>query len=229
MSFSEVLEIRLPDQSSDFFQKIEYCWILECRDSQGKIQAEYFDSSIDCLFVEVEKGEVRPFSIRAEPLGASSVFFSTKPAGFIYGVDPKKRRDYFFDWERGFLSLLLLDVSEFMDPRQVNIERLMRSISDIAEGDNSWILDKVLMQEQLLSGEFRVYDIRKLRMRSIELQIPLGYWFNANLLGDNILVTSAESPVLIDVFTGNNLYYHEQGLCLEIEMNTNGSYEYIIY
>jgi hypothetical protein len=229
LNFSEIIEIRFPDTESDIFQKFDYHWILEYRDTYGSLQSIDVDAVRESLFLQVEKGQIRAFTIRAVILTKPSGNFTTKAAGFIYGSSSKSGGKYFFDWKSGFESSLLMDLTEFINPEKINIKRLSEVISEVSAGENHWIIDGPLIQEHMLSGDFNVYDIRKLRQRTIELKLPVGEWFNSNLLSDNLRSISSESFTTAEIPTGYSHFYHQEGLHLEIEMKSDGSFDYIIY
>jgi len=229
LKLSENIEIRLPDSPGDLLMNFEYIWILEYRDANGSILSSSINSDRERLNLEVEKGQIQPFIIYAEILGDSADSFETKPAGFIYGFSQISNGVYYFDWNIGFESSLLLSISEYMDPNLINITRLVKVITDAAGSENHWVVDSSVIREQLITGEIRDSDIRRLRQRSIELKIPEGIWYNANLLSTNIKSSDSEIMTAIEISAGYSFFYHSNGSHLEIEMKSDGVYEYIIY
>lgn len=227
--FHEDLEIRFPGTDNQIFQLHNYHWILQYQDSGGSLQTVLIDSSRESLFLTMEKGKTQAVILSAQFNSESGNPFQTKPAGFIYGFSDVVKGEYVFDWEMGFESLLLLDLSAYMDLEQLNIYRLLESIEMEAECENHWIIDGSLILEELLAGEFRIYDIRKMREREISITIPAGEWCNGNLMGEDLFSLSSLSDLQVQVPTGSSSYIHSDGYLLEIKMDEDGSFDYIVY
>jgi hypothetical protein len=63
----------------------------------------------------------------------------------------------------------------------INVTRLCSEIGQRAEGD-PFCLDEGRIVESILSGSFRVTDIRPLPMREFELLLDAGLWFTESPL-----------------------------------------------
>lgn len=229
VNFHEELEIRLPSTENQIFHLHDYHWVLEYRDPRGTRQSIFIDSSRKSLFLNVKKGLSQSFSVYGEFKGESGIPFHTKPAGFISGYSRTTKGQYEFDWNLGFESALFLDLTAYMNLGQVNVRRLIESIEEEADSENHWIVDGLLILQEFLAGDFRTYDIRKLRIRDIEITIPGGVWCNGNLTGEDLFSESSLSPLQLEVPTGSSFYLHTSGLQLEIEVAECGSYDYIVY
>ena len=229
LNFHEDIEIHLPGTENQIFQLHNFHWILQYRNSGGSLQTVLIDSSRESLFLQMEKGMTQAVILYAEFNGVSGNLFLTKPAGFIYGYNEAEIGQYVFDWEMGFESSLLLDLSGYMSLEQINISRLMESIEVEAECDNHWIIDGQRILEELLAGEFRSYDIRKLREREVEVTLPAGEWCNGNLTGEDLFSESSPSVLHIEIPSGFSSYINASGLQLEIEVGVDGAYDYILY
>lgn len=229
LNFREDIEIHLPRTDNQIFQGHDFHWIFQYRDSDGSLQTVLIESSRESLFFSLEKGLTQAFGLYAEFNRESGDLFHTKPAGFIYGYNEAEGGQYVFDWAMGFESSLLLDLCAYMNLEQINIPRLVETIGTEAECENHWTIDSHLILEELLAGEFRSYDIRKLREREVELTLPTGEWFNANLTGEDLFSESSFSSFQVEIFSGYSSYIHTSGLQLEIQVEDDGTFDYIIY
>ena len=223
------IEILLPKINNPRLEKHDYIWFLEYCDSNGLIRVEEFLKGAKTVHVQVEKGFVRAYTIRVVIKLESGSLFTTKPAGFIYSSTSIRDQICSFDWSMGFQSSLLQNVSCHMSPEWVNIPRLFEAIEAKIINGNPWVLDHDFIINKILSGDFNVYDIRELRERIITLHLPEGIWDNENQLGDDIFSLSAASETEIRVFAGYNQFIHTSGLILEIDVQIDGTYEYIVY
>ncbi|MBI9098204.1 MAG: hypothetical protein JEY91_06985 [Spirochaetaceae bacterium] len=219
----------MPKINNTRLEKRDYIWFLEHCDSNGLIRVEEISKDAESIHVQVEKGILRAYTIRIVIKQESGSLFTTKPAGFIYSSTSIRDQVCVFDWSLGFQSSLLLNISRHMSPEWVNIPRLFEVIETKIIGGNPWGLDHDFIISKILSGNFNVYDIRELRERIISLHLPEGIWDNENLLGDDVFSLSASSETEIRVFTGYNRFIHSSGLILEIDVQTDGAYEYIVY
>jgi hypothetical protein len=117
------------------------------------------------------KGFTSP--VTAEPLTDG---FSLPPAGGLYPLHCRNGR-LILDWEQGFVSgLLLLLASRGVVPESVNAERLCREIRRKAGGD-PFNLDRDGIVRSLITGAFRVTDIKKLPEEELSFTPGSGIWF----------------------------------------------------
>lgn len=229
MTFQDFLVINLPEHESQIFEEHQFSWLLLYRDDEGFLQKKDIDADVEKLYLTVSRGRTRAYLIFGKLLISSNEVFLTKPAGFIYPYSTREKTKPAFQWEEGFESLLFNKIDEYINLENLNISRILKTIDAVSENDSHWIIDGLLMEEQLLAGDFNVYDIRRLRKREIGLNLPEGEWFNSNILGNNVLSVSFGDEVLLEVPTGNSRYLHQSGLQLEIDVKENGTFEYIVY
>ena len=114
-------------------------------------------------------------------------------------------------------------------PDKLNVLRLLEAMDTVAENDNHWVLDGERIFEQIVSGDFRSYDIRKRRKRLVGLLLPEGLWLNESVIGQNIYSLSESVEIEALLPAGRNRFIHSRGLLLDIFIESDGSYEYLVY
>lgn len=228
----ETLEIFIPDTIPAILEASEYFWQMQYRSFDGEERIIELDCQTQSIKLSVDKGMIQPFILYPVVLLSGSRQLRLLPAGFIskvHNARNKVQKQLYFDWKSGFESELLFRLEKYVDLEKINVARLLASISDVSACENHWIIDSNSIVLNMISGEFRVYDIRKKRDRNITLSLPEGLWFNTNTLGDDILSSGYLIPEAETVFTGLTRYYCQSGLVLEIDMDSDGEYEFIIY
>jgi len=100
------------------------------------------------------------------------------PAGAVWPMDLEDDgRTLAFHWQRGPLAQVLMALSrQGFQPSRLNTIRLDAEMQERSRGD-PWSLDLVHLAERLVSGAFRVTDIKALPTRDIGLEVPPGAWF----------------------------------------------------
>ena len=202
-------------------------WILEYRDHSGTILNKRIASG--CLYFQVEKGIRQSFLLYPEISLSGSKILRLKPAGYLYPENLTTKIGGTFDWQLGFESHLVMEISKYINPAIINLERLFYEIDQTANHENHWIIDDEIILQNLLIGDFRVYDIRKKRERDVEIIIPEGEWFSVNLTNNNLQSASDSEPTVVSLYTGFHQFVNENGMVLEISLQGDGEYEYIIY
>jgi hypothetical protein len=226
---TENLHLYVPAILPEILNEAEYSWELTYLDSKGNEQFIHAPGGTDFFSIDVEKGIVQPFCLRAIITFPNLGEVKTLPAGFIYTISKKTGGKDYFEWKRGFESYLLICLMKHLNVGKINVSRLVSSISEVAEEDSHWLIDGELITENLLSGNFRVYDIRKKRERDISLLIPAGIWFNSDTTGENIISIGDSESVELTVSTGYSSYFCHSGSVLEVDMKSDGDFDYLIY
>ena len=204
ISLGEV-EILLPQVLPEILNDTEFFWILSLPDDDGLIKKVEFTSDLKSIVITVEKGVIFPVSLNAVIKLNNGALFPISSAGYIYPYSEK------FDWLSGFESDLLLKLTEYMDINRLNYYKLSNAINDISEG-NPWTLDGEHLVENLLSGNFRIYDIRKKRKRTIEITIPEGIWYRENIYDDSIISLAGNIPIEQELYVGFNRFFNKNGI-----------------
>lgn len=223
------IEIHLPELKSEYHSISDYFWEIQFIDSEGLLQIIEVKPGSDTIPVSAEKGVCRAYTVRTVFLVGSTQEYKTLPAGFLYPFDKVSGRRAEFSWKRGFECELIQNISRYLEPDKLNISRLIELVETVAGNDNHWILDGERIYEQIISGDFRSYDVRKRRERQVGLLLPEGLWLSESVLGANIfsLSESAETEVLLPA--GRSRFIHSRGLLLDIFIESDGSCEYIVY
>jgi len=127
------------------------------------------------LEIRVLKGFVVPITARplvdgTERAGPPRL----PPAGALYPKDAGAGGVVELSWRHGFTADLMLDLADAgLDLEFVNTERLGREIDERA-GDDPFRLDRDHIARSLLSGRFRVTDIRARPVREVSLRMGSG-------------------------------------------------------
>lgn len=226
---TEEIEIHMPSSLPEIPEEGDFFWELNYRGSGGAEKVLKIHREVKKLNIFVDKGYFQPFVLSGIINGGSDSQISVLPAGFIYSISSKTGGQYNFEWELGFESRLLLQLMEFIDIEKINVFRLLSCISEVAENNSHWVIDNNAIIENMIPGNFRVYDIREKRERVLSLFLPGGIWFNTNPLGNNIISISASQAVEVSLRTGFSMYYNKSGTILEVDLESNGDFDYIIY
>ena len=226
---TETLTISMPGKIPEILQNTDFYWLLKYRSFEGSLYTEQLGSEVKFISVTVEKGISAPLSLWAIVEVYDSQSLEVYPAGFIYCINDNPTAESSFQWDWGFEAQILLDMSFYINLERINITRLLSTIKDTAEEKNHWIIDRESLLENIVSGDFSLYDIRKKRLRNLELYLPEGYWYNVNSLGHNLFSISESVPVYADVYEGFSSFFNKNGFILEIELKSDGGFDYIIY
>ncbi|MDA3809582.1 MAG: hypothetical protein PF518_04535 [Spirochaetaceae bacterium] len=224
----EKFEIQFPETIPEILQDCEFYWILKYHEMNGQFKVVELDKKTERIFLPVQKGISQVFTLTGVVNVKDCIQLYTLPAGFIYPGDTKNGR-YNFDWNLGFESSLLFSLEDYIDLEQINIKKLFTAIDERAEQKNHWIIDREVLLENLISRDFRIYDIRRKRERTLELNLPGGIWYNLNPLGENINSLSEINPTEVLIYTGFHSFYNKNGMVLEIDLKENGEYCFILY
>jgi len=225
----ETVKIQFPDQNYDILNKYNISWTLEYRDHSGMIVVERINTDLDSLYLQVEKGNVQSYLLYPVLSLPGSKNIRLKPAGYIYPDEYLSEDHRKFLWQMGFEALVVLEISKYINPDSINLKRLFYEIDQKSNSTNHWKIDSMLLLQNLLSGDFRVYDIRQKRERDIEIYAPVGNWYNLNLTGENFYSTSGSELTEIRLYTGVHQFVNDDGLVIEISIQSDGEYEHILY
>ena len=166
-------------------------------DGQGRLIDRAVSWDASTIDIEPGKGAVVP--ILAEPCVSGSAFdpappksgatsgFSRavtaepdlrlRPAGAVAPFDTSEAGTTELTWRRGFACAILLELAQNgISIDGYNCERLLREIDEKAPGD-PFDLDRTGIIASMLSGSFRVTDIKFLDRQEIELMPGRGSWF----------------------------------------------------
>jgi len=227
--YTESIEIFLPDSSVAILEGEQFHWVLEYCLSSGKRESLKLDNRIEKVTIDVPKGFCTPLLLYAVININGDKELVLYPAGFISSAPWNIADDMCFQWKKGFESSLLNTLSQYINLDYINIDKLFQSLSSRADDENLWIINSAVLIENLISGDFNIYDIRKFRERDIEINVPEGNWFNTNLLGANIISSSELISVSVCLYTGLHRFFNKNGFILEIEILENGDFDFIIY
>ncbi len=151
--------------------------------------------------LEVQKGAFIP--VTAEPLVTS---LKLPPCGGLFPLDSENEGRLALKWKQGVVCEILLELaSHGIAVDWINAERLYGEIEARSRGD-PFDLDKTRILESLVSGSFRVTDIKPLPSRIVDLIPGKGAWFT-------------ESPF-------SRIYETLEGEALELQMSYG--YHYLI-
>ncbi len=225
---TEEVEILLPESHPEFVNELDYFWILCFCDENRLIRQIELESDTKSIKYYLDKGLIQPFSVALVVKSQNGHLFHFASAGFIYPYGLKCNRKNRFDWNSGFESDLLLKLAQYMDINRLNYTRLRDNINFVSEGNPRAIEFNPIL-ENLLSGNFIVYDIRKKRMRTIEINIPEGIWYRENINDDPIVSISGNLIIEVDFYIGISRLLSTEGKVLEIDLKSNGDFNYIVY
>lgn len=229
IGYWESVDIQLPTISQSLFDDFGYYWELTYRNSSGEILVERLPEDCQSVEINLEKGRIYPLSLEAVINAEDSFSFRSKPAGFLYPYDRREEARGFFAWEMGFLSDFLLQAGSALDLEKINLPRLMNEAEDKALGSSMWNLDSQVLLEELVSGDFSVYDIRLKRARTISLHLPVGSWINEDFCGDSLYSESPLIAVQAELYKGESRFAHSSGSVLHVFVESDGTYDYIIH
>ncbi len=219
---TEEIEIFIPEVIPEIIGNNEYYWVLCQPGSKGFTDEIEIEKGISSFFITVEKGLIYPISLYAVVDFGKDNSFRIYPAGFIYPYSEE------MNWNLGFESNIFLKLNNIIDINSINYERLNKSVQEISEG-KPWILDSELIYENLVSASFRIYDIRLKSKRIVNLTIPEGVWYSEFIFNKPIISISSLIPIEHELYVGYNRFCRTDGKKLEIDLNKDGSYTFIIY
>ncbi len=225
---TEEVAILLPESYPEFVNKLDYFWILYFCDENRQISQIKMESDTKFIRYFLDKGLIQPFSVTLVVKSINGNLFHFASAGFIYPYGSKYNRTNRFDWDSGFESDLLIKLAQYMDINRLNYTRLRDNINFVSEG-NPRALEFNPILENLLSGNFIVYDIRKKRMRTIEVNLPEGIWYRENINDDPIVSISGNLIIEVDFYIGISRLLSTEGKVLEIDLKSDGTFEYLVY
>ncbi len=140
-------------------------------DSNGSVCTRTVEGRQKLLEVETQKGFVIP--VVAEPLVNG---LRLPPSGGLYPLDSGSDGRLVLRWENGFVCAILLELAgRGIALDSINTERLRNEIETRSHGD-PFSLDRVRILESLVSGRFRVTDIKPLPSRTVTLIPGAGTW-----------------------------------------------------
>ena len=226
---TEVIEIAIPREIPEILADSDYYWLFKGRSVEGDVYSLVVDREVKSVFATVERGIIRAFTLQPMIKMRNFRDFIVFPAGFIYEPGQEVLAPYSFRWDIGFEGRILLNLASFFDLERLNIPKLLETVSEVAREESHWIIDDKALIENMISGDFRIYDIRKKRMRTIEIPLPKGEWFGENPLDDKLISPSDSISVKIDVPVGTTFFYNKSPYVLEIEMKSSGKFEYMVY
>ncbi len=222
------LSVNLPADIPEVFENRGYKWVISRSGEDGEIYTEELENGSGTMILRLQKGEISSVSVHLIIDLPNRKSFKSSSAGFLYPFDFKSGEMSQFTWYRGFESDLLLQLGQEMDINNINFQRLSSTIEEVSGGDSSCI-DGNLIAENLLSGEFRIYDIRKKRGRLVEVHIPDGIWFPEYLYKVPITSVSIDVPMELNIYPGFNRFLSNSGMILDIDLKKDGAMHYIIY
>lgn len=228
LSTTEELVLELPKKQGVLLAGSIESWNLRFQGREGECIEKTIPGSLNHINLIVEQGIEIPVTLEAN-LRFGDVLFSSRPAGFIYPYDCKSYGRGAFSWERGFPADVLLSASRVLKPGEINIQRLLEQVEDRAGESGQWNLDYQLLIDELADGDLSVYDIRLKRERDVELALPEGLWFSENPLSPSIESLSFENEVLVSLCAGIHRFVHPEGMVLEVFIESDGSYDYLVY
>lgn len=228
-STTETLILKMPDVSKFSSTGIVLSWTIRYPGRDGEIHEVISPGEQDDLLIEVDQGLPKAITIEANILVGESTNFTSRPAGFLYPYDCHSYGKGELSWERGFPALLLLSASEALNLSEINILKLLEQLEEEAEGVDYWNLDFQELLTALATGDFSVYDIRLTRELEISLNLPPGRWISGSLLSPDIESKSLEEVTIVSLFEGTRRFVHKEGMVLEVYIESDGSYDYLIY
>lgn len=182
----------------------------------------------DHFVLDIEKGRIVPIFIEAVFLLPDGKEFRSKAAGFLYPFDCSGETAETFHWNRGPVCTLLFEIEPYLSLEKINVARLISLIGEKSEEESFWSLDYQNIFEELVSGEFSYYDVQQKRKRTVILQLESGVWMNADITGEDLTVLDSE-VFEIDLFRGFSSYLHSSGLIAEVQVESDGSSDFIVY
>jgi hypothetical protein len=167
------LTIELPRLPAPWKERIRLdAFRLSYIDEHGGLYTRVIDGGQRETEIETIKGFVIP--VMAEPLARG---LKLPPSGGLYPIDREDERCLALSWKRGVVCSILLELaSREIVLDCINTERLCREIEARSCGD-PFRLDRVGIMESLVSGRFRVTDIKPLPSREISFCPGAGVWF----------------------------------------------------
>jgi hypothetical protein len=201
----ECLILELPDIPGHWEQRFEeITFSIEYPDISGEKEVLFLPPGVSSCEIRVPKK--RNWPVVAQPCGDE---FPLSPAGALYPwhVDKNNRVLHLY-WEHGFSALVFLEcLGKGFDISCFNARRFMSEVLKRSEGD-PWRLDFSCVAEQLTSGSFRVYDIKKLPVRDVSLSLTAGDWFFSSSFSP-LVHSNGEAPCCIeDIPSGFHRLFH---------------------
>jgi hypothetical protein len=146
--------------------------LIKYPDKENKIIEEIYSLETGSIEIECEKMTVIP--IAAYPITGSFIF---PPAGGIYPYSTDMLESMQLKWEYGITADILITlISGEMDVNTFNSERLYNEINLRAPPD-PFKLNKQKIIDAILSGNFRVTDIKPLEEKEMKINLYSGTWF----------------------------------------------------
>lgn len=229
IGYWDTVEIQLPLSINPLFEDFGYRWELTYRDSSGGIVVEILPEDCQSVELVLDKGRIFPLSLEAVISRGDLFSFRSKPAGFLYPYDCGAGGQNRFSWEKGFFSDLLLCLDSVLDLEKINLNRLIDEAEEEALGVSLWNLDSRVLLEELATGNFSSYDIRLKRSRQVALMLSAGSWANEDYNGDDLYSLSPAIAVQAELCKGEGRFIHSSGSVLHVFVESDGSFDYIIY
>lgn len=170
--------------------------------------------------IRIEKGNSVP--VACYPSGL------LKPAGAFLALDSENGQVLKLEWEKGFLSDLLLELMKKGVPvEHINIRRLSEEIESECIGD-PWSIDREILKEAIIYNTLSVYKIRQRDQTDIVLPLE-GLWISDNPFYPPIVSGSQGELILEEIYPGlhrfRNPVTKEQ---LDILVGDDG-FEYLLH
>lgn len=228
LGYWETVEVDLPSLDSVLFNAFEYSWELSYRDQEGFCVITEIPAERQSVSLILEKGRAAALTLTAVVSAGDNRLFRSRPAGFLYPYDYREFK-HAFSWSRGFICELLTKIDETIPADRINMNRLVSRIEEEAEGKSQWSLDFQVLLEELSGGDFSTYDVRSKRSRQVSLNLEEGLWISEDPCGDDLFSFTEVIPLEANLYTGISRYIHETGAILEIHVQPEGTYDYIVY
>lgn len=141
-------------------------------DKNNRIIRKYFPAETEKIHIESDKMGILPVTVYT--VTASCIF---PPSGAVFPYGSNGAETIELNWESGITAeIFILLISGGMNMKIFNTERLYNEIIQKAPPD-PFKIDKQNIIDSILSGYFRVTDIKVLVEREIKIDLYKGIWF----------------------------------------------------
>ncbi len=174
------VNIALPEIPAKMKARLgEPYYVIEYPDDRCGIRKAYAGAGAGSVSVTVPKTGIVP--VLCTPCTERVSLF---PGGCVISPETAdtEQGGYAFSWELGFAADVLLSLVERgFDISAINARKLVDEIDSRAQGD-PWALDRAKLMNGLVSGDFTVYCIDPLDVKTVVLSTLSGRWLPVNPL-----------------------------------------------
>lgn len=202
----------IPEHLKISFPDIKF--LIKYPDKENNIVEEFYYPETHSIEIQYNNMSVIP--VTAYPVAGPLILL---PAGCIYPYSANQSDSIMLKWEYGLTAEILITlISGGMDLNTFNTERLYNEINLT---EVPFKLNKQNIIDAILSGKFRVTDIKLLEEKEIKINLCSGTWFTKNPLADPVIITENKEVNLSFTYGFHILHNSETGSHYDIYIDEN--------